>query len=41
LVSVYGSKAFALMRLDRLETNQKNLTVEEIPVALTRPGWLD
>ena len=41
LVSVYGSKAFALMRLDRLETSQKNLTVEEIPVALTRPGWLD
>ena len=39
LTSVYGSKAFALVRLDRM-TGQKMFTVEKIPVALTRPDWL-
>jgi folate-binding protein YgfZ len=40
LIAVYGSKAFALMRLDRLEQQPKTLTVGDIPVKLTRPGWL-
>jgi folate-binding protein YgfZ len=39
LLSVYGSKAFALVRLDRLESRQQAL-VEKIPVALARPPWL-
>ncbi|HWY60914.1 MAG TPA: hypothetical protein VNW15_03340 [Rhizomicrobium sp.] len=41
LISVYGSRAFALVRLDRLDAQQKPLMVENIPVALTRPKWLD
>jgi tRNA-modifying protein YgfZ len=41
LVSVYGSRAFALVRLDRLENDQNPLAVEKIPVALTKPKWLD
>ena len=41
VVSVYGSKAFALVRLDRLDTAKQQLTIEKIPVALTRPKWLD
>jgi folate-binding protein YgfZ len=41
LVSVYGSKAFALVRLDRLEAANTQPTVDKIPVALTRPKWLD
>jgi len=41
LVSVYGSKAFALVRLDRLESAGAQLQVDKIPVALTRPKWLD
>ena len=40
LIAVYGAKGFALMRLDRLE-DRKPLTVDKIPVALTRPKWLD
>jgi tRNA-modifying protein YgfZ len=40
LIAVYGAKGFALMRLDRLE-DRKPLTVDKIPVALTRPEWLD
>ncbi len=41
LVSVYGSKGFALVRLDRVAEAKGQLTVEQIPVALTRPQWLD
>jgi folate-binding protein YgfZ len=41
LVSVYGSKAFALVRLDRLDAAKTQLTVDKIPVALSRPQWLD
>ena len=41
LVSVYGSKAFALVRLDRLDTAKDQRMVDKIPVALTRPKWLD
>jgi folate-binding protein YgfZ len=40
LVSVYGSKGFALLRLDRLD-GTKESTADKIPVALIRPGWLD
>ncbi len=41
LVSVYGAMAFALVRLDRLEGNQVGLAVENIPVVLSKPSWLD
>jgi len=41
LVSVYGSKAFALVRLDRLDAAGNQLMVDKIPVALARPKWLD
>jgi len=41
LVSIYGSKGFALVRLDRLEEAGKGFTVENIPVALIKPEWLD
>jgi folate-binding protein YgfZ len=41
LVSVYGSRAFALVRLDRLDAGAPSLAVEKIPVALTKPKWLD
>jgi folate-binding protein YgfZ len=39
LLSVYGSKGFALVRLDRMDKSQ--FTLDQIPVALTRPQWLD
>jgi folate-binding protein YgfZ len=41
IVAAYGAKAFALVRLDRLETNSGELQVAQIPVALTKPAWLD
>jgi folate-binding protein YgfZ len=41
LVAAYGSKGFALVRLDRLEESTAPPTVEKIPVALTKPAWLD
>ena len=41
IISVYGTKAFVLVRLDRLETEHDLPTVENIPVALIRPKWLD
>jgi folate-binding protein YgfZ len=40
LLAAYGSKGFALVRLDRLEANTDTLTVAQIPVALTKPAWL-
>ena len=40
LVSVYGSRAFALTRLDRLEQAKARLTIDGIPVILTKPEWL-
>src|SRR5262249_38734001 len=39
LLSAYGSKGFVLARLDRMDKGP--FTVEKIPVALTRPQWLD
>jgi hypothetical protein len=41
LVSVYGSCAFALVRLDRLQEAKTTAMVDKIPVALIRPNWLD
>lgn len=40
ILSSYGARAFALVRLDRLEETQGDMAVAEIPVALTRPKWL-
>ena len=40
ILSGYGSRAFALVRLDRLEENKDTLTLEKIPVALKKPDWL-
>lgn len=40
ILSSYGARAFALVRLDRLEETQGDTAVAEIPVALTRPKWL-
>jgi folate-binding protein YgfZ len=40
LLSVYGAKGFALVRLDRIK-EAKTHTVGQIPVALIRPKWLD
>jgi hypothetical protein len=41
LISVYGAKGFALVRLDRIGEAKTPLSVEQIPVALIRPNWLD
>ncbi len=41
LVASYGSKGFALVRLDRLEASTGKIEVAQIPVALTKPAWLD
>ena len=41
IAAAYGNKAFALVRLDRLEANTGALAVAQIPVALTRPAWLE
>jgi folate-binding protein YgfZ len=40
IISAYGSKAFALIRLDRLEEAKGPFTVEGISVLLTKPAWL-
>jgi hypothetical protein len=40
ILSSYGPRAFALVRLDRLEETQGNVTRGEIPVELSRPKWL-
>jgi folate-binding protein YgfZ len=40
IVSAYGSRGFALVRLDRLDETQGEVTAGEIVVALTRPAWL-
>jgi hypothetical protein len=41
VLASYGTKAFALVRLDRLEVNTGVVSVTQIPVALVRPAWLD
>ena len=41
ILSTYGSKGFALMRLDRLEAAKAPLTAGGIPVSIIKPQWLD
>jgi len=40
LISTHGNIAFALIRLDRLEEGQGDVTAAQIPVALHKPAWL-
>jgi folate-binding protein YgfZ len=40
LVSVHGTQGFALVRLDRLEETSGDVSIGEIPVALSKPSWL-
>lgn len=40
ILSSYGPRAFALVRLDRLEETQGEIAAGEIPVELSRPKWL-
>lgn len=40
ILSSYGTRAFALVRLDRLNETQGDLTAAGIPVTLMRPQWL-
>lgn len=40
ILSGYGPRAFALVRLDRLEQTQGGVAAGEIPVELSRPKWL-
>ena len=40
IVSVYGSKAFALVRLDRLEGVLEPLRAGDVSVTLEKPAWL-
>lgn len=40
ILSSHGQTGFALIRLDRLEEMQGEITAGSIPVALTRPAWL-
>ncbi len=40
IVAVYGSKAFALVRLDRLDEATDSLRVDQTAVTLSRPKWL-
>ncbi len=40
ILASYGRSAFALVRLDRLEETQGDITAGSIPVTLTRPPWL-
>jgi len=41
LISTHGNTAFALIRLDRLEESQGDVTAAQIPVALHKPAWLE
>jgi len=41
LISTHGNTAFALIRLDRLEDAQGDVTAAQIPVALHKPAWLE
>jgi folate-binding protein YgfZ len=40
LIATHGNTAFALIRLDRLQESQGDVTAAEIPVALHKPAWL-
>ena len=41
LISTHGNTAFALIRLDRLEESQGDVTAAQISVALHKPAWLE
>jgi folate-binding protein YgfZ len=41
IISTYGTKGFALVRLDRLDEAKASLTADTLTVTLTRPAWLD
>ncbi len=41
IVSGYGDKGFALVRLDRLETAKGTLKAAGLPIILRKPDWLD
>lgn len=40
ITSTYGTRGFALLRLDRLETATAPLEVAGVPVNVTKPEWL-
>jgi hypothetical protein len=40
LLSTYGTRGFALVRLDRLDETSGDIRTGEIVVALSRPAWL-
>lgn len=40
ILSSYGRTGFALVRLDRLDETQGEITAAQIPVTLKRPAWL-
>ncbi len=40
ILSSHGKHAFALVRLDRLEETQGDVTAASVPVTLTKPRWL-
>lgn len=41
IISIYGARGFALIRLDRLDEAKASLTAGMIAVTLARPAWLD
>jgi len=41
ILSSHGTTAFALVRLDRFDEAQGDVTLDELAVALSRPAWLD
>jgi tRNA-modifying protein YgfZ len=40
IISAYGPRGFALLRLDRLESSGAPLEAAGVPVIVTKPGWL-
>jgi tRNA-modifying protein YgfZ len=40
IMSAYGTRGFALMRLDRLETMMEPLKAGDVTVTVTKPEWL-
>jgi folate-binding protein YgfZ len=41
MLTAQGQRGFALVRLDRLDETKGQSRAGEIPIALTRPAWLD
>jgi len=41
IIAAYGAMGFALVRLDRLAEAQGPYVADGVPVALTKPDWLD